>query len=73
MNLRDQMRRADSRTRRVATTVEERFAENERIRQELVKVFGDRLAQVERNTARIDKLEADMAAVLAALPKIKGI
>lgn len=44
-------------------------------RQQGAEVFAaqeQRLAQVERNTARIAELEAQMAAVLAALPKIKG-
>lgn len=35
--------------------------------------FADRLAQVESNTARIERLEEQLAVVLAALPKIKGL
>lgn len=37
------------------------------------RTLGDRMSQVERNTARIEELEEQMRVVIAALPKIKGI
>lgn len=40
---------------------------------EVFAAQAERLAQVEKNTARIVQLEAQMAEVLAALPKIKGL
>ena len=59
------MRSADSRLdrlqrrmERVRDATDKRFADQERVRAELVKVFGERLAQVEANTARIAALEA---------------
>lgn len=35
--------------------------------------FDERVAQVEANTARITRLEEQVAAVVAALPKLKGL
>lgn len=40
---------------------------------EQVAAVAGRLTQVESNTARIARLEAQMAEVLDALPKIKGL
>lgn len=55
------------------SNVDQRFADNDRIRDQLVAIFSGRLAQVEKNTARIDALEKQMAAVVAALPKLKDL
>lgn len=50
------------RLERVQERTAERFDEQGEIRAELVKKFNERLAQVEKNTARIDRLEAALAA-----------
>lgn len=69
MNLRDRLARMEARARRSAEMVDENFARA----WEAAQDFDERIAQVERNTTRIEKLEHDMAAVLAALPKLKGL
>jgi len=62
MNIRDQLARIEARAKRSAERGNERHHE-----------IDERFRTIEANTARIDKLEKQMAAVLAALPKIKGV
>lgn len=56
MNVRDRLARMESRAQRTA---------------EQIKGVDDRVGQVEKNTARIEALEANVSALLAVV-KIKG-
>lgn len=65
MNLRDRLARLEHKARKVAARGEERHHEiDEQFQQawEYAQQFEDRIGQMERNTARIDELEAALAA-----------
>lgn len=66
--------RAAQETRRARAQADRVAADLEAAKQDGAQVFASfaaRLDQVEANTARITRLEAQMAEVIAALPRLK--
>lgn len=79
MNADEKLRRIETRSLRQQTRLEKRLAdaeqklaENERTRAALVAAFTARLEQVERNSGRLDVLEAAVSAHHADLKRHTG-